>query len=161
MYENFFEFLREHAIKIFNFKKKIIKLLTTEQPESYENSKICYICKEKIENKYLKDKIYHKVRGHCYYTGEYRDAAHSIYNLKYTVPKEVPIVFHNESNYDYHFIIKKLAGEFKKLFTCLEENAEKDLTFTVPMEKEVTRIDKNWEENLYLTYCNLLIAQDL
>ena len=30
--------------------------LTKEQQESYENSKICYICKEKFENKYLKDK---------------------------------------------------------------------------------------------------------
>ena len=31
--------------------------------------------KKKIENKYLKDKIYHKVRDHCHYTGQYRDAA--------------------------------------------------------------------------------------
>ena len=143
--KKYFEFLREHTIKIFNFRKKIIKLLTTEQQESYENSKICYICKEKIENKYLKGKIYRKVRGHCQYTGEYRDVAHSIYNLKNSVPKKVPIVFHNGSNYNYHFIIKELAEEFKKPFTCLGENAEKDLTFTVPVEKEVTRIDKNGE----------------
>ena len=27
-----------------------MKLLTKEQQESYENAKICYICKEKIEN---------------------------------------------------------------------------------------------------------------
>ena len=47
-----------------------MKLLTREQQESYENSKICYICKEKFENKYLKDKKYHKVRDHCHYTRE-------------------------------------------------------------------------------------------
>ena len=35
---------------------------------------------------------------------------------------------------------------FKKQFTCLEENTEKYITFTVPIEKEVTRIDKNGEE---------------
>ena len=93
----------------------------------------------------MKDKIYRKVRGHCQYTGEYRDVAHSIYSLKNSVPKKVPIVFHNGSNYNYHFIIKELAEEFKKPFTCLGENAEKDLTFTVPVEKEVTRIDKNGE----------------
>ena len=29
-----------------------MKLLTNEQQESYENSKICYICKEKYENKF-------------------------------------------------------------------------------------------------------------
>ena len=34
----------------------------------------------------------------------------------------------------------------KKQFTCLEGNTEKHLTFTVPIEKEVARIDKNGEE---------------
>ena len=82
------------------------------QQESYENAKICYICNEKFENKNLKDKKYCKVRDHCHYTREYRGAAHSICNLKYTVPKKSPIVFHNGSNYDYHFIIKELAKEF-------------------------------------------------
>ena len=45
--KNCFELLRERAIKIINFKKKKMKLLTKEQQESYENSKICYICEEK------------------------------------------------------------------------------------------------------------------
>ena len=45
-------------------------LLTKEQQESYENAKICYICNEKFENKYLKDKNYSKVRDQCHYTGE-------------------------------------------------------------------------------------------
>ena len=43
-------------------------------------------------------------------------------------------------------IIKELAEEFKKGFTCLVENTEKYITFTVPVEKEVTRINKNGEE---------------
>ena len=38
-----------------NFKKKQMKLLTKGQQELYENAKICYICKEKIESKYSKD----------------------------------------------------------------------------------------------------------
>ena len=56
------------------------------------------------------------------------------------------IDFHNGSNYDYHFIIKKLAEEFKKQFTSLGESTEKYITFTVPLEKEVTRVDKNGKE---------------
>ena len=60
--------------------------------------------------------------------------------------KNIPIVSHDGSNYDYHFIIKDLAEEFKKQFSCLGENTEKYITFTVPIEKEVTRIDKNGEE---------------
>ena len=63
------ECLREHAMNIINFKKKKIKLLTKEQQESYKNAKICYICKEKFENKNVKDKKYCRVRVHCHYTG--------------------------------------------------------------------------------------------
>ena len=55
----------------------------------------------------MKDKKHHKVRDHCHYTREYRGAARSISNSKYSVPKKIPIVFHNGSNNDYHFIIKE------------------------------------------------------
>ena len=60
--------------------------------------------------------------------------------------KKIPIVFQNGSNYDYHFIIKELAEEFKKQFTCLAENTEKYITFAVPIEKDIKRIDKNGKE---------------
>ena len=80
--------------------------------------------------------LYRRIQRYC----------HSICNLKYGVLKKVPTVFHNGSNYDYHFIIKELAGQFKKQFTCLGENTEKYMTFTVPIEKEVERTDKNGEE---------------
>ena len=79
-----------------------MKLLTNKQQKSQENAKICYICEEKFEDQHGKDKKYLKVRDHCHYTGEYRGA----YNLKYTAPTEIFIVFHSGSNYDYHFIIK-------------------------------------------------------
>ena len=91
-----------------------MKLLIKEQQKSYENANIRYIYKEKFENKYLKDEKYCKVRDHCHYTGEYRSAAHSICNFKYSVNKRIPVVFHNGSNYDYHFIIKELVEEFKR-----------------------------------------------
>ena len=57
----------------------------------------------------MKDKKYCKVGYHCHYTGKYRGTWHSICNLKYSVPKKISVVFHNVSNYDYHFIIKELA----------------------------------------------------
>ena len=87
----------------------------------------------------MKDKKYRKVRKHCHHIGDYRGAAHSICNLKFSVPKKIPIVFHNGSNYDYHFIIKELAEEFKKQF-CLGENTEKYITFTVPIEKKLQEL---------------------
>ena len=70
-------------------------------------------------------------------------------NFKYGVPKKSSIAFHNGFNYDYHFIIKELAEKFKKQLTCLGENTEKCITFTVPIEKEVKGIDKNEEEITY------------
>ena len=68
--KKFSGYLRDHTMKIINLKRKKMTLLTKEQQESYENAKICYICNEKFENKYLKDKNYSKVRDQCHYTGE-------------------------------------------------------------------------------------------
>ena len=36
--------------------------------------------------------------------------------ITFSVPKKSTIDFHNGSNYDFHFIIKVLAEEFKKQF---------------------------------------------
>ena len=85
------------------------------------------ICKEKFCDD---DKNKKKVRDHCHFTGKFRGTAHSGCNLRYKVPKEIPIVFHTGSTYDYHFIIKKLAEEFKGEFECLGENTEKYITFS-------------------------------
>ena len=73
----------------------------------------------------MKDKKCCKNRDHCHHTGEYRGAAQSIWILKYRVSKNIPVVFHNGSSYDYHLIIKELAEEFKKQFICLGKNTEK------------------------------------
>ena len=66
------------------------------------------------------------------------------------------------SNYDYLFIIKELPEEFKKQYTCLGENSKKYITFTVPVEKLVIRIDANGAEiTKNITYTlQCLIAQD-
>ena len=91
-------------------------------------------------------KLNQKVRDHCHYTGKYRGAAHSICNLRYKIPKEIPVVFHNGSTYDYHFIIKQLAREFKGYFHCLGENTEKYITFSVPIKKVLDN-DNDSDEN--------------
>ena len=97
--------LREHVTKIINYEKKKMISLTTEE-KIYHNKKKCYICKKEFNNN---DKKNYKVMDHCHYTGKYRGAAHNICNLRYKVPKEIPIVFHNCSTYDYIFIIKDLV----------------------------------------------------
>ena len=114
--------LREHASKIINYEKKKMMSLTTEEKMYHNKQKICYICKNEFD---ISNKKHHKVRDHCHYTGKYRGAAHNICNLRYKVPKEISIVFHNGSSYDYHFIMKELVKEFEGNFDCLGENTEK------------------------------------
>ena len=76
--KKFCESVTDYAMEIINFnKKKKWRSLTNELQKSYENAKIYYVCKEKFE-----DENYCTVRDHCYFTGEYRGAAHSICNLK-------------------------------------------------------------------------------
>ena len=99
--------------------------LTNEQQKLYQNAKIYYICIEKFEDKHAKDKKYRKVRDHCHYAWEYTSAANSISNLRCSVPQEISTVFHDGYNYDCNFIIKELAEEFQKQFTCLGENTGK------------------------------------
>ena len=62
--KKFCGFLIEHAMKTINFKKEKMYLLTKEQRELYKKANICYICQDNLENKYLKDKKYRKVRDH-------------------------------------------------------------------------------------------------
>ena len=127
--------LREHVSKIINYEKKKMIPLTTEEKIYHNKQKIC---KKEFNNN---DKKNYKVRDHCHYTGKNRGAAHNICNLRYKVPKEIPIVFHNGSTYDYHFIINELVKEFNGNFECLGENTEKYITFSVPIKKKIENKD--------------------
>ena len=117
--------------------------LTKKEEKNHNNKKVCCICKKEFDTS---DKKHHKVRDHCHYSGKYRGAAHNICNLRYKIPKEIPIVFHNGSTYDYHFIIKELVKEFDGNFECLGENTEKYITFSVPLKKKIEN------KNIEITY---------
>ena len=79
-------------------------------------------------------KNHQKIKDHCDFTGKYRGAAY-----RFNVPREIPVVFHNSSNSDYHFVIKELVKEFKEYFECLGENYKKKKykNFSVPIEEEI------------------------
>ena len=132
--EKFCKDLRKHATKVINYEKKKMTPLTTEEKIHSNKQKRCYICKKEFNNN---DKKQQKVKDHCHCTGKYRGAAHNICNLRDKVPKEIHVVFHNGSTYDYHFIIKELVKEFDGNFDCLGENTEKYITFSVPLKKKI------------------------
>ena len=130
--------LKELGTKVVNYEQKEMTPLTDDENRYYEEQKECYICRKAFcYNKKQKKrfKLYKKVRDHCHFTGKFRGAVHSICNLHYKVPKEIPVKIHNGSKYDYHFIIKELAEEFKgEDFECLVENTEKYISFSVPIK---------------------------
>ena len=87
----------------------------------YDKSTLCHICNEELG----KD----KVRDHCHLSSKFRGATHETCNLKYKVPKFIPVAFHNLSGNDSllvkHWEIAKeifLAYQIMKKTTCLSRN---------------------------------------
>ena len=69
MYEKVLWVLKRARNENNQFQKEKNKIINERAKESYENAQICYICKEKFENEYFKDKKYRKVRDHCHFKG--------------------------------------------------------------------------------------------
>ena len=98
------------------------KPLTKKQIYEYNKSNNCIVCRKTFND----DK--HKNVKYCYFTAEYIGVAHIYCTNKDKKVIEVPVDFHNGSNYDYHFIIKELGKEVDGLM-CIGKNSEKYITF--------------------------------
>ena len=108
--------------------------LSKEQWEVYRNATRCHIC----NNLFAPDDT--RVRDHCHLTGKYRGPAHSNCNLNYKNSYYIPIVFHNLSGYDSHFIIKEIATAFEGGVSLLPITKEKYISFTKTV-KDTTEED--------------------
>ena len=79
-------------------------------------------CQNNPENSYTEEKFKHKPLGYAWCSicqfDETKNRRFS-YMRKDKATKEISIVFHDGSTYDYHFIIKQLAEEFEGEFECL------------------------------------------
>ena len=64
------------------------------------NQKVCYICNKEC-SAYDEDKNYYKVKNYCKFAGKYQGSCHKICRSKCRSLKEIPIIFHNGSTYDY------------------------------------------------------------
>ena len=98
---NFCLDLGEHVTKIINYEKKEMIPLTKKEEKKHNKQKVCHIFKKRYSTD-DNNKKYHKEKDHCHYTGKYRGAAHDICNLRYKIPKEISVVFHNGSTGNYH-----------------------------------------------------------
>ena len=71
------------------------------------------------------------------------------------MPNEIPVVVHNDSKYDYHFIIKELAHEFEGSFKCIGENSEINKIFSDIINKKVIKTDKDGNEMVETISCKI------
>ena len=107
--------------------------------KSYEEQDLYRICRKKFHSD-ENDEKYRKVKDHCHYTEKSRGSAHNNCNLRHTIPKEIRVVIHNGSTYDFHFIINQLAEEFKGEFDCIGEKWKNILLFQYPLKKNVITV---------------------
>ncbi|XP_051165642.1 uncharacterized protein LOC127284297 [Leptopilina boulardi] len=122
----FTEELRQLSEKIDNVFKNPIPMtaLTPQEINDFKRETTCHICHQKIP---ASEK---KVRDHCHLTGKYRGAAHESCNLNYQDCQTIPVVFHNLSGYDAHFIIHAISTSFEGKINLLPINKEKYISFT-------------------------------
>lgn len=134
----FYTYRGEDCMKVFmnNIRKEVkniyriysvvvnMRPMTTEENSAFYNAVNCHICGEELGDDRVRDH-FHIGDGH------FVGAAHNECNLKYQLPKFVPIIFHNLSGYDAHFIIKNLYCEKKEMIKVLPINKEKYISFTL------------------------------
>ncbi len=121
----FIEKIRSDLLDIRKDLNKIRKMIiTNEQEINYQKATLCHICCSEFD-----DKTNFKVRDHCHLTGLFRGAAHKNCNINYKNPNFIPIVFHNLSGYDAHFIIKELGFDTETI-DLIPQNKERYISFT-------------------------------
>lgn len=99
-------------------------VLSDSELLEFTSTSKCHICSEQ----FLPHDI--RVRDHCHFTGKYRGPAHQPCNLNYKAEKVIPVVFHNLTCYDAHFIIRELVTRFTGTTSVIPLNKEKYISFT-------------------------------
>ena len=117
--------------------------LTRDDYEKFNSATHCHIC----EKPFAPDET--PVRDHCHLTGRFRGPAHSNCNLNYRDSHYIPVVFHNLSGYDAHFIIKEIATAYEGDIELLPITKEKYISFT----KNVKSTEDKSTENKNKSKC--------
>ncbi|XP_071632794.1 uncharacterized protein [Temnothorax longispinosus] len=123
-----------HCVKNILFDIVCMVDLTRDEWDTFHSAAQCHIC----EKPFAPDN--NRVRDHCHLTGRYRGPAHSTCNLNYKDSHFIPVIFHNLSGYDAHFIIKEIAVAFEGS-DVLPITKEKYISFTKHVKDTAERSD--------------------
>ncbi|XP_049769187.1 uncharacterized protein LOC126106833 [Schistocerca cancellata] len=93
-------------------------IINAEEELAFRSARNCHIC----EKPFQEDDVKH--RDHCHFTGVYRGAAHAGCNVNYRPCFTVPVVFHNLTNYDGHFLMRSICQ--KTVFVDDNDNDNND-----------------------------------
>ena len=98
--------------------------MTKKDNKDFENSTKCWIC----DNDYVDGDV--KVRNHRHITGKDRGFAHRYCNINVNSNHEIPVVFHNLRNYDFHLIMQELDKLNLKI-NVIPNGLEKYMSFSI------------------------------
>lgn len=132
-----------HRVKTILATNTPMEKLSREQLKEFEETLQCHVCEKPFEANDT------RVRDHCHLTGRYRGPAHVNCNLNYKDSYSIPIVFHNLSGYDSHFIIKELANAFEGSIDVLPITKEKYISFTKHVQHST---DRKWRNCIKLRF---------
>ncbi|XP_066585160.1 uncharacterized protein [Prorops nasuta] len=76
-----------------------------------------------------------RIRDHDHLTGKYRGPAHNNCNLNFKDSHVIPIIFHNLSGYDSHFIFEAIANSLEGSVHLLPVHKEKYISFSKFLRK--------------------------
>ena len=124
--------LKNIALELENVYKNPKRMIFTEHNYfEFHMAKVCWICGEALGSL--------RCRDHCHITGVYRGASHNKCNLNYVNSKHIPVIFHNLSGYDAHFLIKELASDkiLKGRLRIIAENKDRYISFTKYIDNSI------------------------
>lgn len=126
----FVDTLYEIAKKVEDlYKQKVpMKELNIDQQQAFNAASNCCLC-----DIYFNEENY-KVRDHDHLTGIYRGAACNLCNIQYRLPNYIPVILHNLSCYDAHFIVPQLGRDDGKI-DVLATTSENYISFSKKVGK--------------------------
>lgn len=112
---------------LYNYKVPMNNLDVYEL-EQHESATSCCICSIQFSDNNR------KVRDHDHLTGKYRGPTCNNCNINFKLPTFIPVIFHNLSGYDSHFIIPELGRDQGKI-DVIATTTEKFISFSKKVNK--------------------------